>query len=115
MNAGDFAERATPVGALLLYFVWLWLVAGKVTARRGGRRLANFARCGLFMQLIHGAGLVGVTLTVQVAVSWMGLALPVDLRTLMEQHVLVGIGSVLICGAGLAATGWFPPRPRPTA
>src|SRR5438552_521872 len=98
-----------------LFLLGLYLLAVKKAAQLRERALVIYARCLLFLALLHGLGLVLVTGSVLLCVPMFFGQIPATDRDGMEWLLCAGVVFVFLGGVGLLFTRRFGEAARATS
>lgn len=101
---------AIPAGVLggALFLVGLLLLARKRALKSAERAGLVFLRSLAFLAFVHGVGLVFVTACVLVSVPLFFGPIAAEDREWMFRFIVAGVVLVIVAGAALHWTGWFP-------
>jgi hypothetical protein len=101
---------AIPAGVLggALFLVGLWLLARRRALKSAERAGVVFLRSVSFLALVHGVGLVLVTACVLFSVPLFFGPIAAEDREWMVRFIVAGVVLVIVAGAALRRTGWFP-------
>jgi hypothetical protein len=101
---------AIPAGVLggALFLVGLWLLARKRALKFAERAGVVFLRSVAFLAFVHGVGLVLVTACVLFSGCLFFGTIAAEDRAWMIWFIIAGVVLVILAGATLRWTGWFP-------